>query len=79
MRKKKEVSAAVRDTSSIMQVLSTEEVASLLGVTRLTVGKLIRERGLPARLCGNSYRIALPALLEWLDHDNTVEDDPEDE
>mgnify|MGYP003405358518 CR=1 FL=1 len=80
MRKKKEMPAADRDTSSIMQVLSTAEVASLLGVTKLTVGRLIRERGLPARLCGNNYRISLPALLEWLDHDNTAaDDDPDDE
>ena len=79
MRKKKEVPAAVRDTSSILQVLSTAEAAALLGISQLTVGRLIRERGLPARLCGNNYRISLPALLAWLDHDNTSEADPEAE
>lgn len=46
--------------------LSVDEVAKILRVDRRSVISAIKNRGLPARKIGRSYRISRNALENWL-------------
>ncbi len=47
-------------------ILTVEQAADYLQVSRATVFKLVREQGLPAAKIGGSVRFARAQLLEWL-------------
>lgn len=46
--------------------LTVDEVAQSLRVDSKTARKLIKEQGLPAKLCGRGYRVDVDALKAWL-------------
>jgi len=49
-------------------MLSTREVARRLGVSRPTVKRWVKERGLPCvRFTGRCLRISESALTRWVD------------
>lgn len=49
------------------EFLTTTSAASLLGISRPTVMKLIRQGKLPAKMVGSHHRISTSAVLELLE------------
>lgn len=71
---------AVEQTSWPLIGMTTREAAKSLRINERTLLGLIRDRGLPAKKCGVSWRIDPDALKRWLgDGNNLDEDDSEDE
>lgn len=55
--------------------MTVEETADALRIHKRNVLQLIRERGLPAKKCGVSWRIDPDALKRWLGDGNNLDED----
>jgi excisionase family DNA binding protein len=53
-------------TTAGTEVLTTAQVATLLGVTVEAVEEAVRTAGLPGRMIGGDWRFAKAAVLAWL-------------
>lgn len=63
------VEAAVRKatgTGALSDVMTREQVAEQLGLHANVVGRMVRERGLPAYRIGNGLRFLRAEVLGWL-------------
>jgi hypothetical protein len=52
--------------SSPNDIIDSDEIAALLGVSRRMVGKLFTEHGLPGRLVAGRYLSTRGAIVRWL-------------
>ena len=56
-----------QDNSPLAEVLTVNELAKLLSISRPTANKLIKEEGFPSFRIGRSIRINRRMLQEWMD------------
>jgi excisionase family DNA binding protein len=60
------MSLIVRDEELVQDVLTIDQTARLLQVSRQTVYKLINEGDIPCRRVGERWRFSKKALLDWI-------------
>ena len=59
--------AGIHDLESYADVLTVEEVSTILQVGRKLVYRMIQEKTIPARRLGRLYRISKKELLNYLE------------
>lgn len=53
------------------EILVLKEAAEFLSIHPLTLRKLLKKEGLPARKLGKNWRFTKSGLLDWINEGNT--------
>lgn len=67
LRAVRKATGAPAASASAPEVLTRRDAAKLLGVTPVTLSKLVHQRGLPCHLVGEQWRFLRSEVLAWVE------------